>query len=185
MGKALGGLTATALATCFTIGASAVPATAVISGQDVPQVLTTHAPLIPRSPTDGLPSDWVSRGSGQFETSDPQDLLSYQVEIGAVDQSVVEFRLQATRRCLWGKTLVMPDGKGSSWDININPAAGRFSATNGLWAHQVRNGQNLELWKAGTFGIYYKVLEIGDLGALPAGSRVVFTWLRDSWSCGP
>lgn len=135
------------------------------------------------SPTQGLPSDWVARGSGQFETSDPVDLLEYRIVEDAVPPDVVDFRLESGKRCHWGKTLVMPDGQGSQWDININPGAGTFSNQSGLWANQVHNGQSLQLWKAGTFGIYYRVLDIRDLGALKPGSLVVFTWLKDSGGC--
>ena len=134
-------------------------------------------------PTQGLPANWVALGSGQFETADPVDLLEYRVELNAVDPAVVEFRLESFRRCHWGKTLVMPDGLGSQWDINIGPSRGTFAASNGLWAQQVKNGQSLQLWKAGWWGFKYKVLDIGNLGAIPPGSRVVFTWLRDSGNC--
>lgn len=136
------------------------------------------------TPTQGLPPDWVSKGSGFFRTSDPQDLLYYEVQLNVTSPAVVDFRLQAYDRCLWSKTLVMPDGLGSSWPIRINPSRGRFADQNGLWAHQVGNGQRLELWKAGFLGWEYKVLDIGDLGALQPGTRVVFTWLKDSATCG-
>jgi hypothetical protein len=135
------------------------------------------------APTQGLPIDWVVRGSGQFETSDPVDLLEYQVVSNAVPQSVVEFRLESSKRCHWGKTLVMPDGQGRSWPIHIDPSRGIFSASDSLWAGQVHNGQHLELWKAGFLGFEYHVLDIGDLGPIQPGSRVVFTWLRDSRTC--
>ena len=142
------------------------------------------AGLINPTPTQGLPPDWVTRGSGYFRTSDPQDLLHYEIQLNVVPSAVVEFRLQGYDRCLWGKTLVMPDGLGSSWPIRINPSRGRFEDGNGLWAQQVGNGQRLELWKAGFLGWEYPVLDIGDLGALPPGSRVVITWLEDSATCG-
>jgi hypothetical protein len=135
------------------------------------------------SPTQGLPSDWVVRGSGQFETSDPVDLLEYRVVENVVSSAVVGFRLESGKRCHWGKTLIMPDGQGSQWPIHIDPSRGTFSDEDYLWANQVHNGQSLELWKAGTFGIGYRVLDIGSLGALKPGSLVVFTWLKDSGSC--
>jgi hypothetical protein len=121
-------------------------------------------------PPHGLPEDWVAKGSGYFRTNDSQDLLRYEVRKNAVPKEVVDFRLQGFNRCLWRKVLVMPDGEGSQWDIVIDPSKGRFSARNGLWAHQVRNGQSLELWKAGFVGFMYKALEISDLGALEPGS---------------
>jgi hypothetical protein len=134
-------------------------------------------------PTAGLPSDWVSRGSGQFETSDPQDLLEYRIELNAVRPEIVEFRLEADKRCIWWKRLVMPDGLGNSWNIDIDPTAGEFADSNALWSPQVHNGQRLELWKAGVLGFPYRVLYIGDLDPIPPGSRVVITWLRDSGTC--
>jgi hypothetical protein len=146
----------------------------------------THSAVVRANPTppQGLPSDWVQKGSGYFRTADSQDLLHYEVVLNAASPAVVDFRLQGYDRCLWGKTLVMPDGLGSSWDIHIDPSRGVYEDQNGLWAHQVHNGQHLQLWKAGTLGFQYKVLEIGDLGALQPGTRVVFTWLKDSSSCG-
>jgi hypothetical protein len=137
----------------------------------------------PSAALDGLPANWVALGSGCFFTSDAQDYLCYEVKHGASSPAVVDFRLQGARACLWAKTLVMPDGLGSQWDIDIDPSRGVFANQNGLWAQQVQNGQHLSLWKAGFWGFKYKVLEIGDLGALAGGDKVVFTWLRDSASC--
>ncbi|MFC8193146.1 hypothetical protein ACFUMH_15940 [Cellulomonas sp. NPDC057328] len=131
--------------------------------------------------TVGLPTDWVARGSGMFTTADRNDVLVYEVRRNQPDVPAdeVRFRLTATDTRLWWKTLAMPDGEGNRWDLHVNPSAGRFHANNGLWAHQVRNGQSLELWKAGVLNTGRKVLEIGDLESLPGGSRVVFTWIRD------
>jgi hypothetical protein len=135
------------------------------------------------APGDGLPADWVNRGSGCFYTADPTDYLCYVVQHGGAAPAVVDFRLQGQRACLWQKTLFMPDGEGNQWPIYINPSAGVFANQNGLWAFQVHNHQHLSLWKAGFFGVMYKVLEIGDLDALTGGDLVTFTWLRDSASC--
>ena|SRR5689334_6478289 len=137
----------------------------------------------PSAALDGLPANWVALGSGCFFTSDAQDYLCYEVKHGVSNPAVVDFRLQGVRACLWAKTLVMPDGEGSQWDINIDPSRGVFANQNGLWAHQVGKGQHLSLWKAGFWGIKYEVLQIGDLGALVGGDKVTFTWLRDSASC--
>jgi hypothetical protein len=71
----------------------------------------------------------------------------------------------------------MPDGLGSEWEIR---AQGRgASATNGLWADQVKNGQVLTFRKPKVFGIWHDVIQIGFLGDLDPGDRVVFTWRRD------
>lgn len=132
----------------------------------------------PRGPGIGLPVDWVSKGSGQFATEDG-DRLTYQVHPDTVANDVVVFRLEAVNRKMWRKTLVMRDGEGSQWDIVIDPSAGVFSAENGLWAHQVKNGQNFSFWKNKQFGINIWVLDIANLEALQGGSTVVFTWLHD------
>ncbi|WP_141753696.1 MULTISPECIES: hypothetical protein [Streptomyces] len=77
----------------------------------------------------------------------------------------------------WAKAIIMPDGLGSQWEIR---AQGRgASASNGLWAHQVQNGQVLTFRKPKMFGIWVDVIQIGFLGALDPGDRVVFTWRHD------
>lgn len=127
----------------------------------------------------GVDADWVARGSGEFRTEDAPDLLSYEVQQGAVGGDIVEFRLEAADPNMWRKVLVLRDGLGSQWDIAIDPSQGSFSATNSLWADQVRNGQALSLWKAKEFGIMTWVLDIRGLEALAPASSVVFRWLQD------
>jgi hypothetical protein len=137
--------------------------------------------IIPTTrPEIGLRADWVKSGSGQFRTEDSADNISYEVQLNVVSTDVVEFRLEAaTSSKMWRKVLVMPDGQGTQWDIAINPDEGTFVATDGLWAGQVKNGQQLQLWKAKTFGVMSWVLNIGNLQDLLPGSRVVFRWLSD------
>ncbi len=127
----------------------------------------------------GVPSDWVLRGKGTFETEDAPDVLFYEVQRDAIGAEAVEFQLQASDSRMWRKVLVLRDGLGGQWDIAIDPSQGQFSAANGLWADQVRNGQSLSLWKAKQFGIMTWVLDIGNLEQLAPGSRVIFEWLRD------
>lgn len=127
----------------------------------------------------GIPANWVERGFGTFFTEDAGDLITYNVQRNAVGMDVVEFRLEASSASMWRKVLVLRDGLGSQWDIAIDPSQGTFSATNGLWADQVGNGQSLSLWKAKELAIMAWVLDIGHLEALPAGSRAVFTWWKD------
>jgi hypothetical protein len=153
------------------------------SARTVAATTAADRPVSRFAALDGLPSDWVSHGSACFYTADPQDHLCYEVRHGATNPAVVDFRLEGARACLWAKTLVMPDGEGNQWDIDIDPSRGVFANQNGLWAHQVRNGQHLSFWKAGFLGFKYKVLEVGDLGDLVGGDVVVFRWLRDSGSC--
>jgi len=127
----------------------------------------------------GIPANWFERGFGTFFTEDAGDLISYNVQRNVVGTDVVEFRLEATSSSMWRKVLVLRDGFGGQWNIAIDPSQGTYSATNGLWADQVRNGQSLSLWKAKELTIMAWVLDIGHLGALPAGSRAVFTWWKD------
>jgi hypothetical protein len=137
-----------------------------------------------QAPQVGLPRDWVARGSGRFGTSDPQDLLAYRIETMQVPQDEVHFRIESFNRRIWAKTLVVPDGLGSRMELKVNPGAGEFSDEGTLAADEVENGQVLELWKAGFLGGQYKVLDIGDLDALKPGTVVIFTWLRDTGTCG-
>jgi hypothetical protein len=133
-----------------------------------------------------LPPDWATKSSGYFTTADRYDQLQYRIELNAVDRAVVDFRLEGGsywNRCLWRKTLIMPDGSGSEWPLTIDPSNAVYSATNGLWAGQVHNGQELRLYKAGFLGWDRYVGSIGDLNTIKPGTRVVFRWLHDSQSC--
>jgi hypothetical protein len=133
----------------------------------------------PRPPNIGLPADWATRPSGRFRTEDAPDLIEYQIEPNAVGSDAVEFRLESHNSNHWRKVLVIRDGEGGQWDITIDPSQGSFSASNGLWAHQVKYGQQFSLWKAKQLGINHWVLDFGGLENLQPGSRVVFTWLQD------
>lgn len=171
-------------AVAFGISVHALIIEAVDTGNGV--YLTTPwvalGTIIPttRPPNIGLGDGWVRRRSGTFSTEDYPDLISYTVEPGAVAADVVEFKLEASDSRMWRKVLVMRDGLGSQWDIAIDPSQGTFSASNGLWADQVQNGQALSLWKAKQFGVMTWVLDIGHLEAITPGSRVMFKWWRDA-----
>jgi len=116
--------------------------------------------------------------SGFFGTEDDADLIGYVVQKNAVPPQVVEFTLIIGNTSSgWAKAIIMPDGLGSQWEIR---AQGRgASATNGLWADQVHNGQVLTFRKPKFLGIWTDVIQIGFLGDLDPGDRVVFTWRRD------
>ena len=126
----------------------------------------------------GLGQGWANQPSGTFGTEDPADHISYVVQKNAVPADVVEFRLVIGHTSTgWAKAIIMPDGEGSQWVIK---ARGRgASATNGLWAHQVKNGQVLTFRKPGFLGIWKDTIEIGYLEDLDPGDRVVFTWNKD------
>ncbi len=133
----------------------------------------------PRPVGIGLPADWATRPYGRFQTEDKPDLIEYRIEHNVVGADVVEFQLESRNWRHWGKTLVIRDGQGGQWDIYIDPSQGTFSATNGLWAHQIKNGQIFSLWKRKQIGINTWVLDFGGLENLQPGSRTIFTWLQD------
>lgn len=126
----------------------------------------------------GLGEGWANQPSGSFGTEDSADLIDYVVQKNAVPLAVVEFSLVIGHTTSgWAKAIIMPDGLGSSWVIT---AQGRgASASNGLWADQVRNGQVLTFRKPKFLGIWFDVIDIGFLGDLDPGDRVVFTWRHD------
>jgi hypothetical protein len=105
------------------------------------------------------------------------DLIDLEIREAAADPAVVDFVLVLSGNVTWKKILNMPDGQGSSWDII---AEGRnASASNGLWAQQVHNGQVLTFSKAKTFGWMTPVYTLGGLERLRPGTRVTFTWVKD------
>lgn len=127
----------------------------------------------------GLGQGWANLPSGSFGTEDPADLIDYQVQQGAAASNVVEFTLVIGHTTSgWAKAIIMPDGLGSRWAIT---AQGRgASASNGLWADQVKNGQVLTFRKpTPPFGIWFDEIQIGFLDDLDPGDRVVFTWRHD------
>jgi hypothetical protein len=121
---------------------------------------------------------WSDRNTGTIYTEDGADVINWTIGRGAVDPQVVEFRLELDPGSTgWRKAINMPDGLGSSWDI---VADGRgASASNGLWADQVHNGQVLTFRKAKFLGIMWDVLTMGDLDGLGAGDQVTFRWMKD------
>ena len=105
------------------------------------------------------------------------DFINLDIREGAADPAVVDFVLALSGAVTWKKILNMPDGQGSSWNI---VAEGRnASASNGLWANQVHNGQVLTFSKAKTFGWMTPVYTLGGLERLRPGTRVTFRWVKD------
>lgn len=121
---------------------------------------------------------WSDRDTGTIYTEDGADLINWTISRGAVDPQAVEFWLELDPASTgWRKTINMPDGLGSSWDI---VADGRgTSAYNALWADQVHNGQTLTFRKAKFLGVMWDVLGLGDLAGIRAGDRVTFRWMKD------
>lgn len=153
-----------------------LPWPAIFLGLIVLIVPTTRPPRTPQPQ-----ATWSTKSSGSFGTSDPTDRIDYVIEAGAVDANGVHFVIRLgtnpAESSGWKKVLVMPDGQGSEWEL---VADGRgSSATNSLWAWQVRNGQVLTFRKAKFLGLITDVLQLGDLESLAGGSRVTFNWAKD------
>ncbi|WP_125728027.1 hypothetical protein [Kibdelosporangium aridum] len=151
-----------------------LPWVAIYSGQIYAVIPTTRPCSIP------LPTlEWSQQSAGQFGTNDPADTIGYQIEHGAVSADVVEFVLViGPNSSGWDKAVFMPDGEGSEWEIKATGGRGG-QAANALWAHQVRNGQQLRFHKPKDLGIWRQVLSLGGLQYLVGGDRCTFTWLRD------
>jgi hypothetical protein len=86
--------------------------------------------------------------------------------------------LNAGPTITWWKGIRVPDGEGRSWLIETQALSG--SANISLWAGQVKNGQELVFHQAKFAGSHRIVYRLGDLGRLPPGSQVTFSWLQDS-----
>jgi len=139
---------------------------------------TTTSPSLLAQGGVGLGPGWANQPSGSFGTEDPDDHISYVVQKNAVGAEAVEFRLVVGHTSSgWAKAIIMPDGEGSQWVIEAKGHGA--SATNGLWAHQVKNGQVLTFRKPGFWGIWGDAIQIGYLEDLDPGDRVVFTWNKD------
>ena len=77
----------------------------------------------------------------------------------------------------WWKGLYVRNApNGSGWEIWTENA--RTSDSVALWAHEVRNGQDIEFRKAKFLGQYRYAL--GGLERLAPGSRVTFQWAQDA-----
>jgi hypothetical protein len=127
---------------------------------------------------EGLLKGWADLPSGFFRTRDDADQISFVVTHNAVDPEIVEFRLVIGHTASgWAKVIIMPDGGGSEWEIKAQRTGA--SASNALWAGQVKNGQVLTFRKPKEFGIWHDVIEIGFLEDLDPGDRVTFIWQRD------
>jgi len=122
------------------------------------------------------PAAWWTAGTGQLQPS-ASDRIDWALQQGVVDPATVEFVLEAGLGITWRKVLNVPDGLGNSWDIFTQDA--KTSDAVSLWADQVNNGQSLSFSKAGFLGIVTPVTSLGNLGGLPASSRLIFRWVQD------
>jgi hypothetical protein len=151
-----------------------LPWVAIYTGQVYAIVPTTRP-----CPCAGAGPDWATQPTGQLCTNDPADIVDYRIDHAAVGADVVEFVLViGPNSSGWDKSLFMPDGEGSEWELKATGGHGG-QASNGLWAHQVHNGQQLRFHKPKELGIWRQVLSLGGLQHLAGGDRCTFTWLRD------
>ncbi|TCM38930.1 hypothetical protein EV648_11547 [Kribbella sp. VKM Ac-2568] len=118
-------------------------------------------------------TDWAGKADGVFASAEG-DLVSWHVDRGATDPSVVAFRL--VDECGWDKAFVLRDGTGGEWTVTA-PAHG--SAENGLWSQQVQNHQQLTFRKPKFLGIWADIFSVGSLDLLLPGDVVTFTWTQD------
>lgn len=137
-------------------------------------------PLYDRYVGDRLCMSWAALRLGHPLTGG--DVIQATVQFEAVSTDNVEFVLESGPGIDLWKGLRVPDGSGASWLIETegNKKLDRVS----LWAGQVHNGQQLIFhhWDSGVLGMGSGkriVYRLGDLGWLPPGCRVTFTWLAD------
>ena len=106
------------------------------------------------------------------------DLINVSIEPNAASVDAVEFVLETPTRVNWWKGILVPDGEGSNWEIwtENNRQQDRVA----LYAHQVRNSQQLEFRKAKFVGVHTGMYLLGGLERLDPGTRVTFRWVQDS-----
>lgn len=120
---------------------------------------------------------WSQVDSGTLHTNDCVDSIEFTIEHGVVPADEVRFSLVLAGNVTWKKSVNMPDGEGNDW--NIVSEGANAQSENGLWSHQVNNGQVLTFYKAKFLGAMTSVLTLGDLHNLRGGDRVTFRWAKD------
>jgi hypothetical protein len=103
--------------------------------------------------------------------------ISVSIEQNAVSADAVEFVLQTAPWITWWKQIVIPNGLGGRFTLETKND--KHEDRNGLWAHELHNGQSLEFWAGGFFGLGRHVANLGNLHRLPPGSRITFRWVQD------
>jgi len=135
---------------------------------------STQAPVILPAPNGGPFQD------GQlFRTNDTADQIQIRVEPGAVAADSVEFVLDASPGIDWAKEIVLVEGPAAGmgrWTISV--ANNQNSDRNGLFTYQLPGGR-LEFRKAKFLGGMTEVMRVA-IDAVPPGSRITFTWVRDN-----
>ena len=103
--------------------------------------------------------------------------ISVSIEQNVIGPGAVEFVLRSAPWITWWKQLILPDGDGHFWTLETKND--KHEDRNGLWVHQSQNGQSLNFWAGGAFGLGRHVATLGNLDRLPPGCRITFLWLED------
>jgi hypothetical protein len=103
--------------------------------------------------------------------------IAVSIERDAVAPDAVEFVLQSAPWITWWKQVVVPNGLGGRFILETKND--KHEDRNGLWAHEVHNGQRLDFWAGGFLGFGRWVGSLGNLERLPPGSRITFRWVQD------
>ncbi|TQM43915.1 hypothetical protein [Pseudonocardia cypriaca] len=138
---------------------------------------------MPRHPQTNTPSnDWATKDEGVL-VSPGGDVVTWRIERAVINPGVAVFRLEnqvpdgwPPGTPPWGKAFILRDGQGGEWAV---AAAGNSAAENGLYAHQLANGQSFTFRKPGTFGIWIDAFSISGIQNVNGGDRVTFTWVND------
>lgn len=121
-----------------------------------------------------IPDTWVTDRDGHFKTQGG-DVVQFHID-GGGDPEQVAFRLRAQCPSGWAKALILRDGEGNEWWVRADQNA---QGENGLWAGQVKNGQQISFWKPAFLGQWQPVFDIGNLDLLVGGDVVTFSWTND------
>ena len=103
------------------------------------------------------------------------DVIRARVTLEAVDPATIEIVLESDG-VTWWKGLRVTESQGDSRMLHTENS--RRSDRLYVDAGQLV-GQHLVFHKAKVFGAHRIAYRLGDLGRIPPGARVTFTWLRD------
>ena len=101
------------------------------------------------------------------------------VYLSAVAADSIEIVLEAGPGIDWAKEIVLVEGSAAGtgrWTISVKD--NKNTDRNGLYLYQLPGGR-LEFRKAKALGDMTEVAKVG-IDLVPPGSRITFTWVRDS-----
>jgi hypothetical protein len=130
----------------------------------------------PAAPSQVGAPTWAQRKSGFLLTEESVDVISYQVDPGAIGEDAVEFVLEIPDKLTWRKELVLIT-KDGEWIIGVQDNT--KTNQNGLYRYQLQDAHILFRKEKGLLVGMKEVLNIFQLNDLPTGARVIFKWLQD------